>query len=325
MRAGLAAQRVTAMNTAREPGLQALERRAAAAYLRACRADVMHAKPGNVSRAAPAHGMTAQDFLRSARVSAAPMCDLALGVGERVLESVRATHEAVGCNTNLGIVLLCAPLLLAWQRASRAGTLRDALRERLRELDVHDARCAFEAIVLAEPAGLAGSARHDVREPARVSLLQAMREAASRDLVAAQYANDYADVFELGLPALREARARWGCEAGAVAGTYLEFLCAHVDSHVARKHGLTRARELVQRARQCRRAVADCADWQQAQGPLGTLDRDCRQRGINPGTSADLTVAALLAERLGAGVRPAAGAMPGSRQGEASIDDESMG
>lgn len=313
------------MNAAREPGLLALERGAMAAYLGACRADVVHAKPGNVSRAAPAHGMTAQDFLRSARVSAPPMCRLALGVGERVLEAVRATRETVGCNTNLGIVLLCAPLLLAWQSAPRGCTLRDALRSSLRGLYVHDARCAFEAIVLAAPAGLGRSARHDVREPARASLLQAMREAASRDLVAAQYANDYAEVFELGLPALRRARARWGREAGAVAATYLEFLCAHEDSHVARKHGPTRARELVQRARQCRRAVADCADWQQAQGPLGELDRDCRQRGINPGTSADLTVAALLAERLGAGAQPAVGAVPGSRHGEASIDDESMG
>ena len=315
MRAGLAAQRVTAMNTAREPGLQALERRAAAAYLRACRADVLHAKPGNVSRAAPAHGMTAQDFLRSARVSAAPMCDLALGVGERVLESVRATHEAVGCNTNLGIVLLCAPLLLAWQRASRAGTLRDALRERLRELDVHDARCAFEAIALAAPAGLGHSARHDVRQPAQASLLQAMREAAARDLVAAQYATDYADVFELGLPALRRERARRSRECAAVALTFLDFLCAFDDSHVARKHGAACARQLRQQARRCRSDVLAGAHWQQA---LQRLDRDCRQRGINPGTSADLTVATLLAERLGAAGQPHAGSGSGSPQGEAS-------
>lgn len=295
-------------------GAAALERRAMQAYRIACHADVACAKPGNVRVGGPAHGMTARDFLRSARVSAAPLACLGLGIGERVLHAVRATRAEVGCNTNLGIILLCAPLLHAWQRGEASADLRLALGRSLRELDVHDASCAFEAIALAEPAGLGHSARHDVRQPAQASLLQAMREAAARDLVAAQYVTDYADVFDLGLPALRRERARRGRDCAAVALTFLDFLCAFDDSHVARKHGTSCARELRQQALRCRSDVLAGADWQLA---LQRLDRDCRQRGINPGTSADLTVATLLAERLGAAGQAHAGSGSGSRQGEA--------
>ena len=66
-------------------GAAALERRAMQAYRIACHADVACAKPGNVRVGGPAHGMTARDFLRSARVSAAPLACLGLGIGERVL------------------------------------------------------------------------------------------------------------------------------------------------------------------------------------------------------------------------------------------------
>ena len=36
-----------------------------------------------------------------------------LTVGERILSAVQATQEAVGLNTNLGIILLCAPMIQA--------------------------------------------------------------------------------------------------------------------------------------------------------------------------------------------------------------------
>ena len=42
-----------------------------------------------------------------------------LPVGRRILEAVRATREAVGTNTNLGIVLLCGPLAARRRNAGR--------------------------------------------------------------------------------------------------------------------------------------------------------------------------------------------------------------
>ncbi len=84
-----------------------------AAYIEACRLDVASLKPGNVHVFADGHRMTVSDFSESARVSARYVADPTLTVGQRVRTGVEATFEAVGCNTNLGILLLCAPLALA--------------------------------------------------------------------------------------------------------------------------------------------------------------------------------------------------------------------
>src|SRR5439155_13005186 len=118
-------------------------------------------------------------------------------VGRAILTAVVGTKAAVGQNTNLGIVLLLVPLM----RAGDAPDFRRAVGGVLAELDVADARDAFEAICLASPGGLGDSPEQDVREEPTVTLLEAMKMAADRDLIARQYANGYADVFDFGVPA----------------------------------------------------------------------------------------------------------------------------
>src|SRR5262249_44193609 len=139
--------------------------------------------------------------------SAPAMCAPALSVGTRIFEAIRRTHETVGCNTNLGIVLLCAPLAQA-ALSPTSGSLRDRLREVLQRLDVADAERAFAAIRLAEPAGLGPTPQHAVPAPPAASLAVAMAAAADRDRIAAQYAGGFADIFDLGLPRLRAGLAR---------------------------------------------------------------------------------------------------------------------
>ena len=78
------------------------------AYLEACEAELQAFKPGNVSVHAEGHGMTVNDFRLSARASAPHLSDPTLGLGEKIYHAVAATKAAVGCNTNLGIVLLAA-------------------------------------------------------------------------------------------------------------------------------------------------------------------------------------------------------------------------
>src|SRR5690242_14660894 len=84
-----------------------------AAYIAACELELRALKPGNVHDFAAGHGMTVDDFAASAEVSAGPLCRPGASVGERILGAIRATRERVGCNTNLGIVLLAAPLVAA--------------------------------------------------------------------------------------------------------------------------------------------------------------------------------------------------------------------
>ena len=86
------------------------------AYRAACRLEVRTLKPGNVHIFADGHRMTVEDFDRSTDVSAPHISDPTLPVGTRIRRAVEATFTAVGQNTNLGIVLLCAPLAAAAEK-----------------------------------------------------------------------------------------------------------------------------------------------------------------------------------------------------------------
>ncbi|HKW53006.1 MAG TPA: triphosphoribosyl-dephospho-CoA synthase, partial [Stellaceae bacterium] len=86
------------------------------AYVDACRLELRALKPGNVHVASEGHGMTVAQFEASAVASAPYVSASGKPVGERIRDAIAATHAAVGCNTNLGIVLLAAPLLAAAER-----------------------------------------------------------------------------------------------------------------------------------------------------------------------------------------------------------------
>jgi triphosphoribosyl-dephospho-CoA synthase len=209
---------------------------------------------------------------------------------------VEATAAAAGTNTNLGIVLLCAPLAAAAEQ--RPPDLRAALAGLLDGLDIEDARLAFRAIAAASPGGLGRVARHDVHAPAIVSLKGAMAEAADRDRIARQYVSAFEDIFVTGEAALAAAHNRQAAPSWATLLVYLTFLAEFPDTHILRKHGPIVAGEVRQSA------IAILARAKSARHPaelepdLLAWDRALKERNINPGTSADLTVAALFAARL---------------------------
>ncbi|HSN31230.1 MAG TPA: triphosphoribosyl-dephospho-CoA synthase, partial [Ideonella sp.] len=265
------------------------------AFLAACRLDVAVRKPGNVSVASPGHGMDAAQFLASAEAAAGPLAERCARVGARIEGAVAATLAVAGCNTNLGIVLLAAPIAAA---AERAGPLREAIGAVLDELDLDDARAAYRAIARADPGGLGRVEAEDVHAAPGVGLREAMRLAAGRDRIAAQYADGFADLFDTGLPALRGATT-----PADVQRVYLAFLARWPDSHIVRKFNSAVAQTVLNEARH----------WVQRldAGPLsGTdeaafaaWDESLKARGLNPGTSADLTVATLMLDALLRGQR----------------------
>jgi triphosphoribosyl-dephospho-CoA synthase len=268
----------------------------AAAFNWACLTELDAPKPGNVHAFADGHRMTVDEFVRSANAAAAPLSAQGARVGLRIHGAVMATLAAVGTNTNLGIILLCAPLAAAAERD--AANLRSALHEVLQHLDVDDADLAFRSIARAAPAGLGHSAQHDVFNPATVNLLQAMSEAANRDTVARQYATDFADIFDLGLPLFESVIHRTGDAKWATAATFLGFLSTFPDSHIARKFGAETA-NCVQRAGLNFARMLQAAEQPDRVLPaLLAWDGALKAKSINPGTSADLTVATLFAHRL---------------------------
>jgi len=266
------------------------------AFLWACRLDVAVRKPGNVSLASPGHGMQAAQFLRSAEVAAGPLFTAGQPVGARIEAAVVATRLAVGCNTNLGILLLGAPLAVAFERCAGGGphALAAACQDVLASLDVEDARAAYRGIALANPGGLGRVGAQDVAQAPTIDLRAAMRLAAERDSLARQYASGYADIFGGGLAALAAPSASL---ASAVQAVFLSFLASWPDSHIVRKLGSGAAQTVTDEAclwRDRLRSDPAAANG----GAFAAWDERLKALAINPGTSADLTVCSLFAAAL---------------------------
>lgn len=267
------------------------------AFLAACQAELSALKPGNVHVHGAGHGMEIVHFERAAAAAAPFIADPARGVGARILGAVGASIAATGLNTNLGIVLLAAPLAAAADARDGPDDLRGRLQRVLDALERSDADQAFQAIVLANPAGLGRVAEGDVAGPPTMTLKEAMALAADRDRIARAYVNGFDDIFSTALPELQAARRTAANDSMAVTALHMSLLASFPDSHIARKHGLEAAAAVQQEARSLEpvwRPVPRRETWQ----PLLDLDASLKARKVNPGTTADFVVATLFADML---------------------------
>jgi triphosphoribosyl-dephospho-CoA synthase len=264
----------------------------AAAGQLACLLEVSAPKPGNVSPERHFHDTRYEDFLASAVAIGPALAGAAehpLGVTIRT--AVDATLRWTRSNTNLGIVLLLAPLARA--ALSPGGGLRDRLSRVLTQTTVEDAVEVYAAIRRAHPGGLGEAASEDVAAPPSVTLRQAMALAADRDAIAREYITDFALTFDTGVPALGAARREGLPWTDAAVDAYLALLDQAADTHIARKLGPAEAAKVSRRAREIRAAGGTrSAEGREGLAALDADLRDPRNRR-NPGTTADLTCAAL--------------------------------
>jgi triphosphoribosyl-dephospho-CoA synthase len=271
--------------------VRAPEEVAAAGQL-ACLLEVSAPKPGNVSPDRHFHDTRYEDFLASA-VAIGPALAAAGSrpLGATIFAAVDATSRWARSNTNLGIILLLAPLARAARHGNRA--LRERVREVLAETTVADAVEVYAAIRRARPGGLGAAAAEDVATSPTVSLRDAMALAAGRDSVAREYCTDFAITFEIGAPALRQARSSGLDWSDATVQTFLRILAAVPDTHIARKLGREAAEAVSRRAREVEEAGG--VRTEAGRRALESLDAELRSptNARNPGTTADLTCAAL--------------------------------
>jgi len=267
-------------------------------YHWACMSELQALKPGNVHIFADGHGMTIQDFFKSADATALLIAQEHIDVGQRIYLAVEATQKAVALNTNLGLILLCAPLIHTALHANHQLSFAENLQETLAKLTIDDARLVAKAIVLAQPAGLGNVATHDVNDQPNVSLLALMVAAQGQDRIAWQYANAYQDILGFGLTQYTTALSRWDNQAWATCALYLSFLAYQPDSHIVRKYGIKVAEEVMVEAQALELEFNLSLNPKLVQKKLLAWDASLKSRNINPGTSADLTVASLLASCL---------------------------
>ncbi len=258
----------------------------------ACVMEATAPKPGNVHRGADFEDASYPDFVVAATV-VGPIFEQAveLPLGQTILRAVAATRAAVATNTNLGTILLVAPLA----KVPRTASLASGVIEVLSRLSPADARDVYQAIRLAQPGGLGRVEADDVNAPPPSDLVAAMRLAADRDMVARQYAENFHHVLHGVVPRLGQALGSGVALSDAIVHVHLQVLSEHPDSLIARRRGIDVARQAAAmaaavlsagrpREEAYERALADLDFWLRADG---------HQR--NPGTTADLVAAGLFA------------------------------
>jgi len=292
----------------RRPAIEAVD--VAVAAQLACLLEASAPKPGNVSPGLHFDDLRYEDFLASAAAIGAPLAGAGgRPLGATVRLAIDATSRWTRSNTNLGIVLLLAPLARAAAIANGAD-LRAAVRRVLDETTVEDARDVYAAIRRAAPGGLGTVAEEDVAgEPTR-PLVDVMRLAAGRDQIAREYATAFELTFLTGAPSLERARRDGLAWDAAIVETFLTLLAAAADTHVARRGGPELAAAVSRQARAALAAGGVRSD--DGRAAIDRMDRALRdgRHLANAGATADLTAAAIFVVLLGGGwqapPRPAA-------------------
>jgi triphosphoribosyl-dephospho-CoA synthase len=259
----------------------------------ACTWEVLARKAGNVCPGREFPDLTVADFLKSA-AAIAPILDQApmQPLGVTILRCIKATRQVVNTNTNLGIVLLLAPLAsvpLDWPPFSYWSELERILRE----ATVDDSRNVYAAIRLANPAGLGTVQQQDIASEPTLPLRDVMRLAADRDGVAKAFAtlstsfgNDYVELL------LEQVGAHQELER-AIIEMQLRVLACSEDSLIRRKRGVRESESV----RAFANAVLQAGGLGAPKGRQKFLEFDAWLRSDNhsrnPGTTADLIAAAL--------------------------------
>jgi triphosphoribosyl-dephospho-CoA synthase len=279
---------------------------ASAAQL-ACVLEASAPKPGNVSPGRPFTDLRYEDFVVSALAIGRAFEDAgSQPIGRTVCAAIESTLAWAPSNTNLGIVLLLAPLaraVIGVGKTTSDPNLRSQVCEGLNATTVDDAREVYRAIRLARPGGLGKSEAQDVADEPTMTLLEVMRLAAHRDSIASEYATGFDLTFTIGAPALERARRDGLSWDDAIVETFLVLLARKADTHIARRTGLDAAEQVSLRAQE----VLDDGGVRSIAGrrAIDDMDRSMRdaRNSLNPGTTADLTTAAIFIELVTRGYR----------------------
>jgi triphosphoribosyl-dephospho-CoA synthase len=279
--------------------------RIAQAAQRACLLEVSAPKPGNVNRQHDFSNLRYEDFLSSALAIGPAMQNAGRrSIGQTIWRAIRDTQRVVHTNTNLGIVLLLAPLakvcsaiptLAHSEEAEREilDQLKRSLETELTALNVDDARKAYSAIRMAVAGGLGKISVGDISEIPKITLLQAMALSQERDSIAREYTSGFPITLEIGYPALKNAYQRTHDFSSAIVQTFLTILGRVPDTLISRKLGKEKAIEVSGWAVQTlEKGGVLTASGQKSIAELDRLLRD-ETHSLNPGTTADLTTAAI--------------------------------
>ncbi|QLG47826.1 triphosphoribosyl-dephospho-CoA synthase [Natrinema halophilum] len=252
-------------------------------------------KPGNVDRHRDLPDLRFEHFLAGA-VGARDGLELAANgaaVGTAFEQAVSGMASQKGGNTQFGALLLLVPLV----RAARKEASQPVVEAVVRETTVGDAAAfyrAFEHVDVAvsdPPAGMAaldvrrGAAAIPALEERKLTLFDVMDRSVPGDDVAREWVRG----FRRSFTAAERLAAADGSVLDRTAAVFLSLLAERPDTLVTTRHDEATAREVTDRA-------ADLSEddaLESHRAAVETFADDLVDRGINPGTTADITAAGL--------------------------------
>ncbi|MFB6134613.1 MAG: triphosphoribosyl-dephospho-CoA synthase [Halanaeroarchaeum sp.] len=248
-------------------------------------------KPGNVDRHRDLNGLRFEHFLAGA-VGARPGLNAAASgepVGVAFERSIAGMAEQEGGNTQFGALLLLVPLV----RATTDGSVtREDAAQIVEATSVDDAVAFYRAfdhvdVFVGDPPEDApaldvrrGSAAVPAVRERDVTLTDVMALSVPGDGVAAEWVGG----FERSFRAAQSILEAEGSVLDRAADAFLGLLAETPDTLVAKQHGEEVASSVTQRAGALREASL---------AEREAFADDLVERGINPGTTADVTAAAL--------------------------------
>jgi len=295
--------------------------------------EVSAEKPGNVNFTSGFEGTRCEHFLASA-VAAGPsfqeaayrgisVAENKLGISEVGLGQLIKTCAAdvnawqKGGNTILGTIMLFMPVAVAAgmtptkkNYAFDFSLLRKNIDLAVKSTTALDSVHLYEAVDIANPSGLNDAPDLDVTDPRskerlikeNVSLFEVFKIASAYDDICFEWVHNYPVIFDLAYPYLME-QLKSKPLSTVVVHTFLKILSERPDTFIARKVGKEKAQEVSLDAK----AVLELGGLETAKGKksLRQFDKKLRltKNKCNPGTTADLTAAALALCTL-SGYRP---------------------
>jgi len=237
-------------------------------------------KPGNVDRCHDFPNTRLEHFLASA-ILAGPALESAerggRGLGGLIHEAVELTCGHSGGNTHFGAFILLVPLV--------AGDGIEGANRLVKETDVEDSIEFYRAFGKTSVRVIPGH-ELDVHDPASLkeirergmTLYDLMLYSAPRDMVAREWVSGF-QMTRKGADLLHAA----GCGRQGIVKAFLSLLALEPDTFIIKKHGAEVAGTTMRKARQVIEGVRD----------LQAFDQECIEKGINPGSIADIIIASL--------------------------------
>ena len=271
------------------------------AFEYACKLDVFSIKPGNVFLNHPAYGMSHKDFLQSSMACSDIMCEQNMDIGLKILESVKASMDVVGCNTNLGIILLCVPIVETVYMDKEHKFNQNNLKIVIDNINYKQTKSIYKAINLANAGGMSSKEEFDLKsnKSENFTLLEAMNFAKTYDYIASEYTNYFYNIINNISLNWRNYFKLMNNDECATTATFLKQIVSNPDSLIVRKHGLSTAEQVSERFKEIADEYCALKDPNILNNKLLLLDSELKIQGLNPGTTADVVVASIFLNRLG--------------------------